>query len=76
MRYSHAWLRSCSARCLWPAQVIMDCDYEQRDELWKNVLLAGGTSFTKNLPERLQSELGDPPQEYIKSSFPIAYSPC
>jgi len=39
-------------------KVIMDCDYEQRDELWKNVLLAGGTSFTKNLPERLQSELG------------------
>lgn len=39
-------------------KIVLDCEYQHREELWKNILLVGGASFTKNLPERLQNELG------------------
>jgi len=40
-------------------KVVMDCDYDQRNELWNNIVMVGGTSLAKNIVPRLQKELGN-----------------
>jgi len=39
-------------------KVVRDCEYDQREELWNNVVVVGGSSLVKNMPKRLQMELG------------------
>lgn len=36
---------------------IMDCDIDVRKDLYKNVILSGGTSCFEGLPDRLKKEL-------------------
>jgi len=49
-------------------KVIMDSEYDQREELWRNLLLVGGCSLLKGMPERLEAELGPmaPSQHTVK----------
>ncbi len=38
-------------------RTINDCDVDVRKDLYNNIVLSGGTTMYKGLPERLNSEL-------------------
>lgn len=38
-------------------QSVQDCDIDVRKELYQNIILSGGTTMYKNLPERLEKEI-------------------
>jgi len=38
-------------------QTITDCDLDVREDLYKNVILSGGTTLYEGLPDRVEKEL-------------------
>jgi len=59
-------------------KVVMGSDYDQRDELWKNLLLVGGGSLMRNLPERLERELAPlaPSDKRVKLTSQVERPQC
>jgi actin-related protein len=51
-------------------EAIMDCEITERRELWANILLAGGSTCFKGLPERIKHELA--PHDLTKGINVIA----
>ena len=54
---------------------IQKCDIDIRKDLYKNIVLSGGTSMLEGLPERLEKEIIDLAPESMKEEVKVIASP-